>query len=126
MGKLDGKVALITGSGAGIGRDSALAFAREGAAVAVVDVREARAEQTAGLVRAEDGRARAFVCDVRFLEQVQQTVAAVLSEFGRIDAVFNDAGTTRPGGVARVSLEDWDMVLDVNLRGTFNVSRAVL
>ena len=85
-----------------------------------------RAEQTAELICAEDGRARAFVCDVRFLEQVQQAVAAVLTEFGRIDAVFNDAGTTRPGDVVSVSLEDWDMVLDVNLRGTFNVSRAVL
>ena len=63
---------------------------------------------------------------MRFLEQVQQTVAAVLSEFGWIDAVFNDAGTTPPGDVVSVALEDWDMVLDVNLRGTFNVSRAVL
>jgi len=113
MGKLDGKVALITGSGAGIGRDSALAFAREGAAVAVVDVRAPRAEQTAELVRAEGGRARAFACDVRFLDQVQKTVADVLAEFGRIDAVFNDAGTTRPGDVVSVSLEDWEMVLDV-------------
>lgn len=60
MGKLDGTVALITGAGAGIGRDSALAFAREGAAVAVVDVRGVRAEQTAELVRRADGRAAAF------------------------------------------------------------------
>ncbi len=126
MGKLDGRVALITGAGAGIGRDSALAFAREGAAVAVVDVRKPRAEQTAELIRSEDGRARAFECDVRFLDPVQSTVAAVLAEFGRIDVVFNDAGTTRPGNVVTISLEDWDMVLDVNLRGTFNVSRAAL
>jgi NAD(P)-dependent dehydrogenase (short-subunit alcohol dehydrogenase family) len=126
MGKLEGTVALITGAGAGIGRDSALAFAREGAAVAVVDVRGARAEQTAELVRGEGGNARAFVCDVRSLEQAQTTVAEVLSAFERIDALFNDAGTTRPGDVVSVSLDDWDMVLDVNLRGTFNFSRAVL
>ncbi len=126
MGKLDGRVALITGAGAGIGRDSALAFAREGATVAVVDVRGPRAEQTAGLIRDEGGNARAFTCDVRFLELVQATVADVLSAFGRIDALFNDAGTTRPGDVVSVSVEDWDMVLDVNLRGTFNFSRAVL
>ena len=126
MGKLTDTVVLITGAGAGIGRDSALAFAREGAAVAVVDVRDNRAEQTADLIRQEAGRARAFACDVRFIDQVEKTIAAVLLEFGRIDAVFNDAGTTRPGDVVSVSLEDWDMVLDVNLRGTFNVSRAVL
>jgi NAD(P)-dependent dehydrogenase (short-subunit alcohol dehydrogenase family) len=126
MGKLEGKVALITGAAAGIGRDSALAFAREGAGVAVVDVREVRAEQSAEWVRREGGNARAFTCDVRSLEQAQKAVADVLVAFGRIDALFNDAGTTRPGDVVSVSLEDWDMVLDVNLRGTFNFSRAVL
>ena len=126
MGRLDGTVALITGAGAGIGRDSALAFAREGAAVAVVDVRGERAGQTAALVRDAGGRAQAFTCDVRDLAGVEAAVAAVLGAFGRIDSLFNDAGTTRPGSVLTVSLEDWDMVLDVNLRGTFNVSRAVL
>src|SRR5262245_66683490 len=99
MGKLDGRVALITGGGAGIGRDSALAFAREGAAVAVVDVRDARAEQSAELVRREGGNARAFACDVRSLDQAQKTIADVLAAFGRIDALFNDAGTTPPGDV---------------------------
>ena len=126
MGRLDGTVALITGAGAGIGRDSALAFAREGAAVAVVDVRGERAGQTAALVRDAGGRAQAFTCDVRDLAGVEAAVAAVLGAFGRIDSLFNDAGTTRPGSVLTVSAEDWDMVLDVNLRGTFNVSRAVL
>ena len=126
MGRLDGTVALITGAGAGIGRDSALAFAREGAAVAVVDVRGERAGQTAALVRDAGGRAQAFTCDVRDLAGVEAAVAAVLGAFGRIDSLFNDAGTTRPGSVLTVSVEDWDMVLDVNLRGTFNVSRAVL
>jgi NAD(P)-dependent dehydrogenase (short-subunit alcohol dehydrogenase family) len=126
MGKLEGRVGLITGAGAGIGRDSALAFAREGATVAIVDVREPRAQQTAELIRAEGGKAWAFACDVRSLEQVEATVARVLEAFGRIDAVFNDAGTTRPGSVVSVSLDDWEMVLDVNLRGTFYVSRTVL
>lgn len=126
MGKLDNTVALITGAGSGIGRDSALAFAREGAAVAVVDVRGDRAAQVAGLVREAGGNAEAFTCEIRNIDDIAATVASVLKTFGRIDSLFNDAGTTRPGSVVSVSLEDWDTVLDVNLRGTFLVSRAVL
>lgn len=126
MGKFDGRVAMITGAGAGIGRDSALAFAREGAAVAVVDVRGERAEQTAELIRQAGGQAAAFLCDVRGGEGVEATTAEVLARFGRIDALFNNAGTTRQGDVVTVSFADWEMVLDVNLRGTFLVSRAVL
>ena len=126
MAKLDQRVVLITGGGAGIGRDSALAFAREGAAVAVVDVRGDRAAQTAQLVRDAGGHAQAFVCDVRSADAVQSAVEQAIAEFGRIDILFNDAGTTRAGSVLSVSLADWEMVLDVNLRGTFLVSRAVL
>ena len=126
MGKFDGRVVVITGAGAGIGRDSALAFAAEGAAVAVLEVRAVRAEQTAELVRQAGGTAVAFPCDVRDGVQVEQAIAAVAERFGRIDVLFNNAGTTRPGDVVSVSIEGWDMVLDVNLRGTFLVSRAVL
>ncbi len=126
MGKLDQRVVMITGGGAGIGRDSALAFAREGAAVAVVDVRGDRAVQTAQQVREAGGHAQAFVCDVRNADEVQAAVDQAIAAFGRIDVLFNDAGTTRAGSVLSVSLADWEMVLDVNLRGTFLVSRAVL
>ena len=126
MGRLDQRVVMITGGGAGIGRDSALAFAREGASVAVVDVRGDRAAQTAQQVRDAGGQAQPFVCDVRNAEEVQTAVDQALAAFGRIDILFNDAGTTRPGSVLSVSLTDWEMVLDVNLRGTFLVSRAVL
>ncbi len=103
MGRFDGRVAVITGGAAGIGRDSCLAFAREGASVAVVDVRAERAEQTAGLVREAGGAAEAFPCDVRDRDQVEQAVAAIVARFGRIDALFYNAGTTRPGDVLSVS-----------------------
>ncbi|MFN0145873.1 MAG: SDR family NAD(P)-dependent oxidoreductase, partial [Dehalococcoidia bacterium] len=90
------------------------------------DVRGERAEQTAGLIREAGGKATAFLCDVRSQDGVEATVGEVLAAMGRIDAIFNNAGTTRPGDVVTVSLADWEMVMDVNLRGTFLVSRTVL
>jgi 3-oxoacyl-[acyl-carrier protein] reductase len=124
--RFTGKVVAITGAASGIGRDTALAFAREGAAVAVLDVRPERSQQTVDLIRQEGGTAEAFTVDVRDAAQVAAAVDATLAAFGKIDVLMNDAGTTRPGDVIDVTFEDWDMVIDVNLRGTFLVSRAVL
>jgi meso-butanediol dehydrogenase / (S,S)-butanediol dehydrogenase / diacetyl reductase len=125
-GRLEGKVAAITGAASGIGRDTALIFAREGATVAVLDIRPERAAQTAGLIRDEGGKAEPFPVDVSDQSQVEQAVAAVLAAFGQIDVLVNDAGTTRPGSVINTTVDDWELVLRVNLGGTFYCSRAVL
>jgi meso-butanediol dehydrogenase / (S,S)-butanediol dehydrogenase / diacetyl reductase len=126
MARFDGKVALITGGASGMGRDTALAFAAEGAQVAVLDVRPDRAQQTVDLVIKPGGIAAAFPADVRDEAQVELAVAAAIARFGRIDILLNNAGTTRPGSVVEIAPEDWDFIVDVNLKGTYLVSRAVL
>jgi NAD(P)-dependent dehydrogenase (short-subunit alcohol dehydrogenase family) len=126
MAPFTGKVAMVTGGASGMGRDTALAFAREGARVAVLDVRPDRAQQTVDLILAENGEAAAFPADVRDEGDVDRAIAAALERFGGIDILLNNAGTTRPGNVATVSPEDWDFVINVNLRGTYLVSRAVV
>jgi NAD(P)-dependent dehydrogenase (short-subunit alcohol dehydrogenase family) len=126
MARFDGRVALITGGAAGMGRDTAIAFAREGAKVAVLDVRPERSQQTVDIIAREGGVAAAFPADVRDAAQVEAAVAAVLGRFAQVDILLNNAGTTRPGSVVDVAPEDWDFVVDTNLRGTYLVSRSVL
>jgi meso-butanediol dehydrogenase/(S,S)-butanediol dehydrogenase/diacetyl reductase len=126
MARFTGRVALITGGASGRGRDTAVSFAREGAAVALLDVRPERTQQTADIINGEGGQARAVIADVRDSAQVNQAVAEALAHFGRIDFLLNNAGTTRPGSVVDATEEDWDFIVDVNLKGTYLVSKAVL
>jgi NAD(P)-dependent dehydrogenase (short-subunit alcohol dehydrogenase family) len=126
VNRFEGRVALVTGGAAGMGRDTSILFAREGAAVAVLDNRLERARQTAGLVAEAGGRAEAFEADIRFPDQVERAAAEVLRAFGQVDILVNNAGTIRTGSVVEASVEDWDFVLDTNLKGTFLVSRAIV
>lgn len=131
--RLAGKVCLITGAGSGIGRASALLFAAEGARVAVADVDFAAAGETVRLVEAAAGgdpgsadRARAFAVDVTDPAACEALAGAVVAAWGRIDVLFNNAGIAGIGLLHETSVELWDQVMAVNVRGVFLVARAVL
>jgi NAD(P)-dependent dehydrogenase (short-subunit alcohol dehydrogenase family) len=117
----DGKVALVTGAGGGIGRASALAFARHGANVAVVDVDVAGGHETAAMIeRLERGRAQFVRADVSRSADVQAMVATTVAAFGRLDFAHNNAGVTgATHTVADMPEDEWDRVMGIMLRGVF-------
>lgn len=122
--KLAGKVAVVTGAGSGIGRAAATLFAREGAAVAVVDLVAAAAKETAEEIAGEGGRALAVTADIADPAQVGSAFGQVGSEFGRVDVLYNNAGVNSSGSVIDATDEDWDRSFAVNAKGTFLCSRA--
>jgi NAD(P)-dependent dehydrogenase (short-subunit alcohol dehydrogenase family) len=122
-----GRIALITGAGNGIGRQTALSFARRGAKVVVVDRDAAGAEATAGTIRQQGGEARAHIADVTRSAEVKGYVDAALAAYGRIDCFFNNAGIE--GKVAHIPQYDeavFDQVINVNVKGVFLGLRHVL
>ncbi len=121
VGSLEGRVALITGAAMGIGRAIAETFLGRGAQVAISDIDGAAAEATV----AELGTAAfAVTCDVTQPADVESAVKATVDRFGRLDIVVNNAGITRDGMLHKLSVEDWEIVIDVHLKGTFLVTQA--
>src|SRR2546430_5930451 len=118
---LAGKVALVTGGTRGIGHAIARALARAGARVAVLARDGGRAQETAQALG--DGTGRGYACDVADARQVETVVAAVERDFGRVDVLVNNAGTTRDNLLFRIGEDDWDTVLDTNLKGAFLVTK---
>ncbi|QEE40214.1 MULTISPECIES: glucose 1-dehydrogenase [unclassified Methylobacterium] len=120
MRRFTGKVAFITGAASGIGRAAALAFAQEGARVAITDRTEAPLEQVRGAIEAGGGEVLAIRCDVSVPEDVENAVAGTVERFGRLDCAFNNAGVENTAApVHRIDLDAWDRILAINLRGTF-------
>jgi NAD(P)-dependent dehydrogenase (short-subunit alcohol dehydrogenase family) len=119
--RLKDQVALITGAGSGIGRESALLFAAEGAAVAAVDINLAAAEQVAGAVRAAGGRAVALHADVSRAADCEAMVAATEREFGQLTVLFNNAGISHADDddAMSTSEEVWDLTFAINVKGVF-------
>jgi 3-oxoacyl-[acyl-carrier protein] reductase len=122
---LEGKVAVVTGAGRGIGKGIALKLAGEGATVVACGRSLANVEATAAEVSRNGGKAVAFAVDVSDGEQVSKTCDAIVKNFGRVDALVNNAGVTRDQLLMRMSDEDWDTVLDTNLKGAFHFAKAV-
>jgi NAD(P)-dependent dehydrogenase (short-subunit alcohol dehydrogenase family) len=118
--RFEGKVALVTGGATGIGRETALRYAREGARVTVADINESEAAKTVRLIEADGGRAIFVRTDVTSAAEIEAMVATTVSTFGRLDAAFNNAGT--PGGFTNVvdcTEEEWSRTLAINLTSVF-------
>jgi len=122
---LDGKIALVTGAGRGLGRAGALALARAGANVALVSRTKSQLEETAAAVEALGRKALVATADTRNPAEVDAATSAAVGAFGRIDILFNNAGTNIRKNVVDMPDEDWHTIMDTNLKGAFLVARAV-
>jgi 3-oxoacyl-[acyl-carrier protein] reductase len=122
--KLANQIAVVTGAGRGIGRAIALKFASEGAAVACVSRNLENAEKVANEVRALERQAWAYAVDVADAQAVAAVAEKILADAHRVDILVNNAGVARDGLIMRMSQEDWDIVLDTNLKGAFAFTKA--
>ena len=122
---LKGRVAIVTGGAQGIGKSIATQLALAGANVVIADMAEEMAKSTAKEISQKGSEAVSIVVDVSSFSSVEEMVKKTLDKFGRIDILINNAGITRDALVMRMKEEDWDMVLDINLKGAFNCIKIV-
>jgi 3-oxoacyl-[acyl-carrier protein] reductase len=127
MMRFENQVAVVTGAGRGIGHAIAVRLAHEGARVASVSRSAANAQRTADEINASRvDAAKAYAVDVADHVAVQQTGVRILKDFGRVDILINNAGVTRDGLSMRMSMDDWEMVIDTNLKGAFSFIQALM
>ncbi|MDD5480444.1 SDR family NAD(P)-dependent oxidoreductase, partial [Rhodoferax sp.] len=123
--RLNNKVALITGAAQGIGLATALKFAKEGAIVMVCDVKQTGVDEAVAQCQALGATAQGFVMDVTQRPMVDAVVAQIKAAYGRIDVLVNNAGITQDARLQKMTIEQFDKVIDVNLRGVFHCTQAV-
>lgn len=123
--RLENKVVIITGAGSGIGRETALLFAKEGAKVVVADVNEKAGEETVVEIK-KNGEGFFVKLDVSNREQAKQMVKTTLEKYGRIDVLINNAGIVQDAFLSKMTEEQWDRVINIDLKGVFNCSQAVV
>ena len=126
MGKLDNKVAIVTGGARGIGEAISLRLAAEGAKIAIVDIMLDVAEATAKKFAELGYEAKAYAANVAKVEDADATVKQVIADFGKVDILVNNAGITKDNLIMRMTEAEWDAVIAVNLKGTFNFTKAVI
>lgn len=126
MKRLENNIAIITGGAMGIGKATALRFAREGARVAIWDVNQEKAQAVVDQIKAEGGMAKFYPVNTMDQEQVTAAAAAVNSDFGRIDILINNAGITRDSSLKKMTRDQWDLVIGVNLTGVYLCTQAVV
>ena len=124
--QLIGKVVLVTGAGSGLGEATARAFAAVGCSIACIDLNQASVERVSQSLLAQDVKSLALTCDVSNADAVFSTVKTVVAQFGRLDIVVNCAAIDHTVSVDEMSVEQWDQVIGVNLRGPFLFAKAAL
>ncbi len=125
-GRLENKIAIVTGGARGIGRAISLRLASEGAKIAIVDIMLDVAEATAKEFADKGFEAKAYAANVAKPEDADATVKKVIADFGRVDILVNNAGITKDNLIMRMSEAEWDAVIAVNLKGTFNFTKAAV